>query len=45
MRNFLCNELFDCDFGDNKDDLNEALLQVENHASYREFSGNILELF
>ena len=48
MRNFLCDELFDCAFGDDKDDLNEALLQairVENHASYREFSGNNLELF
>ena len=40
MRNFLCDELFDCAFGDYEDDLNKALLQairVENHASYRCF--------
>ena len=40
MRNFLCDELFDCAFGDNEDNLNDALLQaiqVENYASYRCF--------
>ena len=30
MRNFLCDKLFDWAFGDDEDDLNEALLQASN---------------
>ena len=30
MRNFLCNKLTDWAFGDNEDDLNEALLQASD---------------
>ena len=30
MRNFLCDKLFDWAFGDNEDDLNEALLQASD---------------
>ena len=29
MKNFLCDELFDWAFGDDEDDLNEALLHVQ----------------
>ena len=42
-RNFLCDELFDWAFGDDENDLKEALLQSvwgENHASYRYSSSN-----
>ena len=30
MRNFLCDKLFDWAFGDDEDDLNEALLQASD---------------
>ena len=30
MKNYLCDELFDCAFGDDEDDLNEALLQASD---------------